>query len=311
MLSNYFQKSKPIQNVFLIVLFSTIYTTYCLSSLFSNSSWKIILFTILNFFILIATAIIIKLMMNELSFSRGSNYFGIFFISLLCFFPSVMLDINISIAVFLSTFSMYRFLKIDFSTGSKLAVFDACLFLFTAAIFHFWVIIYSVLIIVATLRNYKNNNNIFLVPIIAFFTVFILFLFCALVMNLDWKKKVIQDSTVDFNFNYFINTVQRLSISLYFALLVIVFVLIIFQIRSKPLLIQSGIRKTIFWLILSILIFIVSPSKSNNLLYFSTIPLVILTSNFIEFSKDKILIEILFGIISLLSLIFFITQTFF
>lgn len=311
MLSNYFQKSKPIQNVFLIVLFSTIYTTYCLSSLFSNSSWKIILFTILNFFILIATAIIIKLMTNELSFSRGSNYFGIFFISLLCFFPSVMLDINISIAVFLSTFSMYRFLKIDFSTGSKLAVFDASLFLFTAAIFHFWVILYSILIIVATLRNYKKNNNIFLVPIVAFLTVFILFLFCALVIDPDWTKTVIQDSTVDFNFNYFINTVQRLSISLYFALLVIVFVLIIFQIRSKPLLVQSGIRKTLFWLILSILIFIVSPSKSNNVLYFSTIPLVILTSNFIEFSKDKILKEILFGIISLLSLIFFITQTFF
>lgn len=308
MLSNYFQKSKPIQNVFLIILFSIIYIIYNLVSLYSNSSWDVILISILNFFILVATAIVIKIMMNELSLSKSSNYFGLFFISFICFFPSILLDINISIAVFLSTFSMYRFLKIDFSTGSKLAVFDACLFLFTAAIFHFWVILYSILIVVATLRNFKKNNNIFLVPIVAFLTVFILFIFFALLINPDWSKTVIEDSTIDFNFNYFTNIIQRLSISFYFSLLVIITLLIFFQINSKPLLVQVSMRKVFYWLLLSILIFILSPDKSNDTMFLSIIPLVIISSNFIEFTNDKILKEIIISTITLLGLVFFIFQ---
>jgi hypothetical protein len=311
MLSNYFQKSKPIQNVFFIILFTVIFITYSLASLFSNSNWEVILFTILNFFILLATIIVMKLMVNELSLSKGSNYFALFFISYLCFFPSIMLNTNLVIAVLLSTFSMYRFLKIDFSAGSKLAVFDACLFLFTAVIFHFWVILYSFLIILATLRNFKKNTNIFLVPLVAFFVIFVLFLFTALVINPDWTNTVIEDATINFNFNYFINTYQRLSISLYFALLLMVFVLIFFQISSKPLLVLSALRKVFFWLLLSIIIYIFTPYKTNDFLFFSMIPLVIISSNFIEFSKDKILKEIILITVSLLGLVFFILQTFF
>jgi hypothetical protein len=311
MLNNYFQKSKPIQNVFIIILFSIIYITYNLKNLYINSSLNVILFAIINYFLLIATIIIIKFLINELSLAKSSNYFAMFFITFLCYFPSIMMDINLVIAVFLSTFSMYRFLKIDFSGDSKLAVFDACLFLFTAVIFHFWAIIYSVLIIAATLRNYKKNNNIFLIPLVAFITVFILFLLFSLIINPDWTKTVIQDSTINFNFYYFKNIIQRLAVSIFFAMLVLFFVLILTQITSKALLIQAALRKIFAWLFLSVFIFILSPYKSNDILFFTIIPLVIIASNYIEFSNDKILKEIFLITNLLLGIVFFTLQTFF
>lgn len=311
MINNYFQKSKPIQNVFLIILFSIVYTTYALASLYSNSNFETIITTIFNFFILISLAVTIKIMMNELSLSKSSNFFAILFIAFFCFFPEVMLKKNVVIATFLSTISMYRFLKIDFNLNSKLSVFDACLFLFTAALFHFWIIIYSVLIVYATIRNYKKNTNIFFVPLIAFLNVLVLFLFFSFLINNQWTETVMQNSVISFKFDYFDTIYKRLTISFYFSFLFIMNILLIFQFFSKPLLVQSALKKILSWLILSITVYIISPFKSNHFLFFSTIPLLMITANYLEFSKDKILKDIILGTIIFLGFLFFILQTFF
>ena len=311
MLSNYFKNSKPIQNVFLFILFFTLFLSYSIAKIYINSSWIIIFFTIINFILLTGTVIIIKIMMNELNLSRSSNYFAILFIAFLCFFPGAMLNINLVIATFLSTFSMYRFLKIDFSKGSKLSIFDACLFLFTAVIFHFWVIVYSILIVFATFRNYKKNNNIFLVPLVAFLTVCVLFLFFSLLINPDWTKNVVKLSNISFNYNYFETIYTRLSISFYFSIAIIMLIIMVLQLVKKPLLVQTALKKVIFWFVLAILIYVFAPVKSNDILLFSCIPLIIITSNLIEYSKDKILKNIILITILFFGLLFFTLQTFF
>ena len=311
MLSNYFLKPKPIQNVFLIILYLFIYSIYCVFNISVNAEGIYILKVVVNFFLLLGTAYVLKLLLNELNLTKDSNFFAYLFIVFICFNPSFILNINIVLSVFLSTLGIYRFLKIDFSEGSKMSIFDACLFVFTAAIFEFWVIIYSILIVIATLRNYKKNSNIFLVPLLALGTVAILFLFFSLLISPEWTNILLSKSNISFNYNSFDNIYSRITISFYYSILLIIFILTIFQIISKPLQVQSSIKKILFWLFLSILIYVLTSSKTNDLLIFSSIPLIILVSNYIEFSKDKVLKEFILITISILGLFFFILQTFF
>lgn len=311
MFSNYFLKPRPIQNVFLIILFLTVYCIYCIFNISENASGIFILKVVLNFFLLLGTAYVLKLLLNELNLTKDSNFYAYLFIIFICFNPSFVLDINIVLSVFLSTFGMYRFLKIDFSAGSKMSIFDACLFVFTAAIFEFWVIIYSVLIVYATLRNYKRNSNIFFVPLLALLTVSILFLFFSLLISPEWTEILLKKSNVSFEYELFDNVYSRITISFYYSILFIILLLAIFQLVAKPLLVQSTIKKILFWLFLSILVYVLTSNKSNNLLIFSSIPLIILCSNFIEFSRDKILKEFVLITISILGIVFFILQTFF
>ena len=82
----------------------------------------------------------------------------------------------------------------------------------------------------------------------------------------------------------------------------------IFSISKKALIIQSSFNKIIAAFIIGILIFIISPFKSNDILIFTIAPLSIMATSHIEMTKIKLQQEIILGVLIICSLFVYVSQ---
>jgi hypothetical protein len=92
--------------------------------------------------------------------------------------------------------------------ASKEKIFDASLWVFIAALFHFWSILFILLIFIAILFHVARDYRNWFLPIIAFFSIAILFVGSSLYFNTQWINHLISESTIDLRFDYFTNNNQ-------------------------------------------------------------------------------------------------------
>jgi uncharacterized membrane protein len=82
----------------------------------------------------------------------------------------------------------------------------------------------------------------------------------------------------------------------------------IFSLTNRPLNLQASYKKLVITFFIGIIIFIISPNKSNDLLIFTFFPMAILSTNTIEFSQSKLQQEIILFATTLLALTSFFLQ---
>jgi hypothetical protein len=190
----------------------------------------------------------------------------------------------------------------------KEKIFDASLWFFLAAILHYWCVAFIFLvyfsIILHVSRDYKN----WILPIIGFITATVLFFFFAFLINENWIDFVLKNAEISTRIDYFNKTSENISFSIY-ATIVLFFMVGFYGILSKKsMVLQSSYRKIILWLIIGVVIFILSPSKSNDVLLFTITPLAIIATVYIESMQNNFQKEMVMYFLTALSLFCFWMQ---
>lgn len=264
---------------------------------------KGVLFAIILTSIFTSNFIIIK---NGLS--KDSAYTVLAYFILLLFSPTLWNNFHLIVSNFFVLLALRRLISLQSLKFTKEKIFDASLWVFVASLFHFWSILYIILVFIAILFQAARDYRNWFLPIIAFFTTASIFGSLSLFFDKRWITHFISLSVVDYKINYFVNNYQNLALSVYATIALFFLISMFMSISKKPLNLHSSFKKIIWAFIIGVIIFIVSPNKSNDMLVFTIAPLSMMITNHIEMSHIKWQKEVVLAILIIAGLFAFISQ---
>lgn len=307
MIASLFSKTRPINYALvLIMLFSCFflyqfqvpYETFTLGDLFS----KIIVFLLLLLSFFLVNFISLK---NTLT--QNDNYAILLFLIFILLFPSVLNNIKIVLSNVFLLLALRRLISLKTLNSSKEKIFDASFWIFLSAIFHFWSILYIVLVFISIIFHSGKEYKNWILPFVSFFCVWILYIATSLILfdNYSINKSVYQ---VDFNFFDFKDVYQNMALSLFVSISVLFFASQTIDYQNKPLNMQSSYKQVYFAFLLALGIYVFSANKSNDLLIYTFAPLSILGANMFEKMENSIYKEVSIYLLLGIGLFFFFAQ---
>lgn len=308
MITSVFKKSTPLNFslvVFLILFFDFIYQIQDLA--WSHSAVLVFKKTGIGLVIL-ASTLITNFISKRNELSKDSAYSVLFFLLFLLFFPSLFDDINLVFANFFILLAFRRLISLQSQKASKEKIFDASLWIFVAALFHFWCILYLVLVFISIISHVSGDYRNWLLPFIAFFAIAIIFTVYSLVFNSDAISYITKGIETNFSIDYFTNNYQNAALSIYATVAIFFVISMIMTLSSRPMQLHASFKKIIFAFLIGIVIYVISAHKSNDLLVFTIAPLAMMSTSHIEMPQLKLNQELVLAVLMLCSLFAFFSQ---
>lgn len=195
--------------------------------------------------------------------------------------------------------SLRRLLSLHTLKATKEKIFDASLWVFVAALFHFWSILFIVLVFIAILFHAARDYRNWILPFIAFFGIAVIFVLSATIIDTTWIANLLHQAVADINFEYFTSNYQNLALSMYATIALFFVVSLLLTLTNRPLILHSSYKKIISAFFIGIAVFFVSPEKSNELLLFTFAPLAMMATSHVEIAQIKWQKEVvLFGVLA-------------
>lgn len=308
MITSLFKKSTPI-NYSLVVLLLIIFFLLIQFHAESHLSSAFSMFNKISILaILLASFFIVNFIAKKNGLTKNSSYPILFFLLLLCLFPSIFKTPNLIFANFFLLLAYRRLASLQNLNAIKQKLFDASLWICVAALFHFWCILFLFLVYISIIFHASRDYRNWLIPFIALFTTLTIFILAALVFDIAWITYLIETTKTNFQLDYFTNNIQNLALSIYVVLSLYFVFSMIFTLSNKPMILQASYKKMIFGFFIGVIVFLISNNKSNAMLVFTFLPLAILCTNNIEYSQNKTYQEIVLGLFILFGFFSFFSQ---
>lgn len=308
MISSVFRKSTPLNFSLVLILMLFFFFIYQIQDLSWTNSLFLIIKKIILFCIVIASVFTANFIVKKNGMSKDSAYTVFFYFLFLLFFPSVLDNLNLIVANFFVLLALRRLISMQSLKASKEKIFDASLWIFLAALFHFWSIIFIVLVFISIIFHVSRDYRNWVLPFIAFFIAGILFMLYATLFNINVTEYVNAGVKTTFEINYFTNNYQNGALSIY-ATIALFFVVSMFStLSSRPQILQTSFQIIIASFFIGAVIFLISSNKSNDLLVFTFAPLAIMTTSHIEVPQIKLKQEMVLFVLIACSLFAFFSQ---
>ncbi len=308
MITSVFKKSTPLNFSLVVILMLVFFLLFQIQDI----TWTNSVFSILGkvglFAVLLASVFIANFVSKKNGMSKDSAYLIFFYFLLLLFFPSLLDDTNLILSNFFILLALRRLISLQTLKASKEKIFDASLWIFLASLFHFWCILFMVLVFISIIFHVYNDYRNWILPFIAFFVAATIFLLASMLFNFDTIEYLNRSIQMDFEINYFTNNYQNGALSIY-ATVAIFFIFSMFAtLSNRPLVLHAAYKKIIASFCIGVLIYVISPNKSNDVLVFTIAPLAIMATSHIELKQRKLNQELVLGILILCSLFTFFSQ---
>lgn len=292
MITSIFKKSTPINYSLVGILMFFFFFFYQFKNVEWTKSIVSIGQTIGLFAILSATLFFVNFIAKKNNLTKASSYAILFFMLFMLLFPSIFKNANLIISNFFIVLAMRRLISLQTLNAPKEKIFDASMWIFVASMFHFWAILFILLVYISIIFNVSRDYRNWLLPIVAFFTAIILFVFYDLLIDNTAIDFYLSKTNTSFQLDYFTNNYQNIAFSI-FAVFVAFFVVpSVFSLANKPLNLQTSFKKVYFAFFIGLSIFAVTSNKSNEMLVYTFLPLAIMATNSIEFSNNRWMKEI-------------------
>ena len=308
MITSVFKKSTPLNFSLVVILILIFFLMYQ----FQNVSWMnsgiLILNKVVILSVLLASVLITNFVAKKNGMSKDSTYTIFFYFIFLLFFPSILDNLNLVVSNFFILLALRRLISLQSLKASNEKIFDASLWIFVAALFHFWSILFIVLVFISILFHVSREFKNWVLPFIALLIVGIISIFLSMIFNVSIIEFLNKKATTNFQIDYFTNNYQNGALSIY-ATVALFFVISMFAtISHRPLLLHTSFKKIIASFFIGVLIFVVSPNKSNDLLVFTFAPMAIMATSHIEIAQLKLKQEIVLFVLIACSLLAFFSQ---
>lgn len=308
MITSVFKKSTPLNFSLVVILMLVFFLMYQFQDISWINSGILILKKAAILSVLLASVLITNFVAKKNGLSKDSTYTIFFYFLFLLFFPSVLDNINLVISNFFILLALRRLISLQSLKASNEKIFDASLWIFVASLFHFWSILFIILVFISILFHVAREFKNWVLPFIAFFIIGIISILLAMIFNVSIIEFINKNATANFEINYFTNNYQNGALSIY-ATVALFFVISMFATLShRPLLLHTSFKKIIVSFFIAVLIFVVSPNKSNDLLLFTFAPMAIMATSHIEVAQLKLKQEMVLFVLIACSLFAFFSQ---
>ncbi|TRX40404.1 DUF6427 family protein [Flavobacterium restrictum] len=308
MITSVFKKSTPLNFSLVVILMLVFFLLFQ----FQEVSWMVSGIFICQkagiFTVLLASVFITNFVVKKNGLSKDSSYTIFFYLLFLLFFPMVFNDWKLVLANFFILLALRRLISLQSLKASKEKIFDASLWIFIASLFHFWCILFIILVFISILFHVSRDYRNWVLPFIAFFVVGIIFLLFSIYVNTSILDYYNQNIVTNFQINYFTSNYQNAAFSIYLTVALFFVVSMFASLSNKQQLLHTSYKKIIASFFIGIVIFAISANKSNDLLLFTFAPLAMMATSHIEIAQQKIKQELVLGVLILCSIVTFYLQ---
>lgn len=308
MIASLFNKSRPINYVLISLLLVVFYFLY----LTKDFSWTEYYFTIFEkiglLLVLISSLFLVRFITKRNGLSKDNSYAAFLFFIFLILFPTTLVNTNIILANFFLLLALRRLISMQSLVTPKEKIFDASFWIFVASLFHFWCILFLILVFISIIFHVSRDYRNWLIPFIAFFSVFVLFMLAVLILDKNLLAYVAEKMKISFDFTYFENAFQNIALAFFSSVAVLFFTTQVLALQNRPLNMQSSYKKILFTFLLGVAVYALSASKNNSFLIITFFPLSVLGTNFMEGLDNKWVKESVLGGLVLITLIIFFGQ---
>ena len=286
MITSFFNKSTPLNYSVLIISVLFFYLLYQFN--IENELFTVMLFLQkTGYLLLIATSFFItNFVVKKNNITKDSGFIVFFYLNFLLFFPSIFNNPNILLSGFFLLLAMRRLILIQTLKFTKEKIFDATLWILLASIFQFWSLLFLVVVYASIFFHVSRDFRNWLIPFVSFFVFFVIFTLVSLIFDPNLISNYLHSAIIDVNFDYFKNNFENLALSMFTVVILFFGVSMLFSIANRPLIIQATFKKLVLTLIISLVVFVISANKSNDLLLLSFFPLAAIATSFIEYNKN-------------------------
>ncbi|MFZ4105217.1 DUF6427 family protein [Flavobacterium sp.] len=293
MITSIFKKSTPINYSLIGILMILLFFIFQFNSKLETHSFIDLLKKGALLVVLVVSLFLCDFIVKKNGLTKNSSYTILFFFILLLFFPKIFNNSNLLLANFFVILSIRRLISLQTLKFPKEKIFDASIWIFVASLFHFWTIIFLLLVYISIIFHVSRDYRNWLIPFVALFVVAVIFVFYNVLLDNNAVNAYLQNNIMNFSLDYFTNNNQNIAFSIFTVFLLFFLVPFIFSINSKPLNLQASYKKVVFAAFFGIIIFLISDNKSNEILVFTFLPIAIIATNTIEYFQNKIQQEII------------------
>ena len=307
MIASLFSKTRPINYAFIFIMLFFCFFLYQIQVPNESFNTNTLFSKIFVFLLLLLSFFLVNFISLKNALTQNDNYAILLFLVFILLFPSVLNNIKIVLSNVFLLLALRRLISLKTLSSSKEKIFDASFWIFLSAIFHFWSILYIILVFISIVFHSGKDYKNWILPFVSFFCVWILYIATSLILydNYSINKDVFE---VSFNFFDFKNSYENMTLAAFVSISVLFFASQTIDYQNKPLNMQSSYKQIYFAFILSIGIYVFSANKSNDLLLYSFAPLSILGANMFEKMENSIYKEVSLYLLLGVGLFFFFVQ---
>ena len=308
MITSIFKKSSPINYTIVVIMMLGLFFFCTLKEGNWLDSLANMLISGVVFIVLFASLFLSNFIVKKNGLTKDSSFSILFFVLFLMFFPSVVTNFKLILANFFILLALRRLISLQTLKAPKEKIFDASLWIFVASLFHFWAILFIILVYISIFFHVSRDYRNWLIPFVSLFTTVVIYVLFSLILNHDISQNLFSIGVVDFKMNYFKNNYQNLALSMFAVVSVFFLFSKMIALTNRPLVLQASYKKVIISFIIGVIIFLISPNKSSDILLFTFFPLAVMATNNIEYSKNKINQELAIGLTIILAFCSFFLQ---
>ncbi len=308
MITSLFRKSTPLNYSIVIIGVLFFFFLYQIKHVTSDNSLQNLIQKCIILGTIFASLFVTNFIIKKNGLSKDSAYTVLFYLLFLLFFPSVLDNFNLIISNFCILLSLRRLLSLQSLKLPKEKIFDASLWVFIASLFHFWSILFIIVVFISILFHVARDYRNWFLPFIAFFTTVTIFVSASLFFNKSWIGLLLNQIKINLKLDYFTNNYQNLALSIYATISLFFIASLLLSMSNRPLILHPTYKKIISAFVIGVLIYVVSPNKSNDLLLFTIAPLAIITTSHIEMAQVKWQQEVVLSFLILSSFFVYFSQ---
>lgn len=256
----------------------------------------------------IGSFFLVNFIVKKNGLTKDSSYTVLFFLLFIVLFQSVFSDLSMVFSNFFMLLAMRRLISLQTLKAPKEKIFDASMWIFIAALFHFWCILFILLVYISIVFHASRDYRNWLLPFVAFFATAVIFLSASLFFDQTWINHILNQTHVNFELNYFTNNYQNIALSAYVVIALYFVLSMMLSLTNRPIILQASFKKMIFAFLIGLVVFLISPDKNNGMLLFTFMPLSVMCTSNIEYSQNKMYQEIVLALVLLGSLFIFFAQ---
>lgn len=308
MITSVFGKSSLI-NTFLIVLLLAIgFFVYQSDNIWQNFTLLLLLKKMVLLGLIVSTLFISNFIVRKNNIIKDSSFLLLFFCAFIFFFTSIFDSTNLLLSNFFVILALRRLISLQSLIVPKEKIFDASFWIFIASLFHFWSILFLILVFVSIVFHVAGDYRNWFLPFIAFLAVFILTLFVQHISGIHIFSWVSVNAQFSFNFDYFESKMQSFALILYFLIISFLIAPFFLSYAKRTSQVQNSLKKVILACIISFIIYIVSPQKTNGLMIYSIFPIAVFATSYMEYAKKDWFKEVIGLVIVLSGILIFVFE---
>ena len=240
MIASLFRKSTPFNYTVIIVMVLIFFLLYQFWQPTQDFTAGLLVQKVAIGVLIFASLFIVNFIVKKNNISKNNSYTILFFLIFLLFFPNIFGDINLVLSNFFILLALRRLMSLHSTKSYKEKIFDASLWIFVASFFHFWSVLFIVLVFISFFIHVSRDYKNWLLPFIALFASSMTFVLFSLLIDKTRIDYVLQGMEANFKIDYFTNVNENIAFSIYVTMALFFLVTLFLTFSQRPLLLQSS-----------------------------------------------------------------------